>query len=51
MEDSKDFPKVRINALITQQAYKKMQQEVQKVQQGLVKDLILVLQDKERHNK
>ncbi len=30
MENSKDDPKVRINALITQQAYKKMQQEVQK---------------------
>ena len=30
MEKSKDDPKVRINALITKKAYKKMQQEVQK---------------------
>ena len=30
MENSKDYPKSRINALIDQKAYKKMQQEVQK---------------------
>ena len=30
MENSKDFPKIRINALIDRKAYKKMQQEVQK---------------------
>ena len=30
MENSKDYPKIRINALIDQKAYKKMQQEVQK---------------------
>ena len=30
MENSKVFPKIRINALIDRKAYKKMQQEVQK---------------------